>query len=85
MRTPLNTIVLGIKMLYGLLASGDSETTTSCVQDIEQSVQIALDGVNDMLTHDKIQSNNLMLEKIFLKPWEFFKEAVSPMMIQVRF
>ena len=83
-RTPLNTISLGLRLLSRHIKSKSYQLSLTCVKEIELSTQIALDVVNDMLICDKIQSQNLVLEKVFVKPLEFCRDAVKPMLIQVR-
>ena len=55
------------------------------LKDIQSSVEIALGILNEMLTYDKLQSNILQLEKLFVPPVPFFLETIEPMVVQVSF
>jgi signal transduction histidine kinase len=53
------------------------ETTTL----INESCNVALETLNDMLTFDKIDENKLVVELEDLNPWKFIQETAKPFKI----
>ena len=87
MRTPLNTVFLGLNILLKQFQILNLETDHICCQtikDVQSSCEIALDVLNDMLLYDKIDTGLLSLELIYASPWMVVKHSVEPYFIQVR-
>ena len=84
LRTPLNTVSLGLVLLTKR-APAEDDMFRDNLKDIQSSVEIALGILNEMLTYDKLQSNILQLEKLFVPPVPFFLETIEPMVVQVSF
>ena len=92
MRTPLNTVILGLDYLHRELSSETSLTDKtesnkallSIVRDLKQSSTNSVEVLNELLLYDKIEDNALTLElsNIAIKP--FLDEIFSSFSIQVR-
>ena len=87
MRTPLNTVVMGINLLIKKFENTLYLPKTSiCYEiayDIRSSCIAAVDILNDMLLFDKIESGHLALELAVVSPWSFIKETVQTFFVQV--
>lgn len=85
LRTPLNTVSLGLKCLKReLQVIQRHESFLETIDDIQKSVDISVDKLNQMLIHDKVGSGILHLERKHMDPWPFLKRCISPFLIQAR-
>jgi len=83
-RTPLNTVFLGLKLLRDEIKSNYSTThQLETLDEIQQSCDISLNILNDMLSFEKIESGRLVLEEEELNPKALLEETVAPFSIQV--
>jgi two-component system, sensor histidine kinase len=84
MRTPLNTVSMGLQVLDKKLIAGDDvPDTRSVVADIKLSCDNTVNILNDLLTCDKIESGILALEMSKLSPKLFLEEVCQPFYLQV--
>jgi len=66
MRTPLNTVMMGLQHLFEDVAKDDSGECLGRIEilkDIKESCEIAVKTLNNMLVYDNIESGNLVLKK----------------------
>ena len=89
MRTPLNTVCVGLNVLTKQLQNAfNIATDHSCfvtLKDVQSSCEIAVSVLNDMLLYDKIESGLMSLELAIISPWSLIKQSVELFYIQVRF
>lgn len=82
-RTPLNTAIMGLQVLEEDLESAIREDQET-VQDIKDSCNVAVNVLNELLTFDKLESGNLLLEKSTVNAMSLIKKTVKPFHIQAR-
>ena len=87
MRTPLNTVVMGVSLLIkkfeNTLRIPKTNICYEIAYDIKSSCVAAVDILNDMLLFDQIESGHLALELAIVPPWSFIEKAVHPFFVQV--
>ena len=84
-RTPLNVVILGLKVLVRLLDSGaHRDECMRTINEIAFSSSEAVNILNDMLLYDKIESNVMKLELEDLEIWDLVVETTTPFRLQVR-
>ena len=81
-RTPLNTVIMGLQVLADDLESADQDTLTS-LQDVRTSCDIAVNVLNELLMFDKLEGGTLMLEKTKANAMELITKTITPFQIQV--
>ena len=86
LRTPLNTVFLGLKLLHEEMKSKlDNKESLITIEDIQQSVQVALGILNELLLFDKVESGILHLDKEkILSIFDYIQDVISPFRVQVR-
>ena len=87
MRTPLNTVLLGLsyvqKQLAKVFGKNSNHECCTAIKETQVSCEIAVDILNDMLLYDKIEGGLLKLELKSISPWLFFRNSIKPFFIQV--
>ena len=87
MRTPLNTVFLGLNVLIKQLQKyfhiGTDHICYLTAKDIQTSCEITIGILNDMLLFDKIESGLLALELKSISPWSLIKRSIQTFFIQV--
>ena len=87
MRTPLNTVLLGLsyvqKQLVKSLGVSTDHECYSAIKETQLSCEIAVNILNDMLLYDKVEDGLLKLELKRISPWLFFEDSIKPFFIQV--
>eukprot|EP01036_Dinobryon_divergens_P037914 gene37914-49691_t len=87
MRTPLNTVVIGLKLLKKEIEDGHDTRKVSYCENIDEmmvSADTALCILNDMLTYDKLQTDPLRLQLQLVSPWPIISDTIASMKIQAR-
>ena len=84
-RTPLNTVFLGLRLLHDELQSVDSPDCLQMVKDTQESCQVAIGILSEMLMFDKMESGLLVLEKEIISPVHFIKGIMSAFRTQVEY
>lgn len=82
-RTPLNTVVMGLRLLNDELQSTGSSECLQMVKDTQESCEVAVGILSEMLMFDKAESGLLVLEKEIISPVNFIQSVISPFAIQV--
>ena len=82
-RTPMNTIFLGLKLLQKEIHNYSSDVLLDVIKDLKSSATTALFTLNDMLAFDKILRNSLEVEVEKVRPWPLLREVIAPMLVQV--
>ena len=83
MRTPLNTVFMGIKLLQDdFILNNESQERLDVVSDIKASCDITLSTLNELLTFDKLESGMLKLELNHIPIWDFLVNTVKPFDVQ---
>ncbi len=86
-RTPLNTVVLGIQLLSdkinGLDPNAIGSDLKDIVRDIGYSSKASIEILNDLLLFDKIEEGNLILNCQYCCVKECMLEWIRPFDIQV--
>ena len=80
-RTPLNTVVLGLKLLRDNITSIPESSHILC--DVQSSCETALEILNGFLDYEKLDSKLMKLELKKLQVWPFIRDAVQPFLVQV--
>ena len=85
LRTPLNTVFLGLKLLHEeMKARRNNKESLTTIEDIQQSVQVALGILNELLLFDKVESGILHLDKERIYSFfEYIHDVISPFRVQV--
>jgi len=86
-RTPLNTVYMGLKLVVDELSTTsqtfDADCCLSTMRDTQESCQVAISILNDMLMFDAVKCGFLKLDKHFIFPVPFVQDIVAPFEIQV--
>jgi len=82
-RTPLNTAFMGLRLLHEELQSLGNVDCLQMVKDTQESCEVAIGILSEMLMFDKAESGLLVLEKEILSPVQFIKGIVSAFRTQV--
>ena len=87
LRTPLNTAFLGLKLLTNELKISNSPRDvdrydTLC--DVNMSCMAAVDILNDLLCHEKLESGILELHKEHITVVPFLNDCISMFSVQAR-
>ena len=88
MRTPMNTVSMGLQLLRKKLEVAVRDRTQraealSVIEDVELSVANAIEVLNDILTCDKIEKGILTLDKATHVPRQLVEQTCQPFYIQV--
>ena len=80
-RTPLNCAYIGLECLSdSILNSHNSNNSNNMnknkesIEDIKQSLQDAIQVLNDLLLFDKLESGTLNMENMYMHPMKILKE-----------
>jgi hypothetical protein len=74
---------MGLRLLNEELQSEGSMECLQMVKDTQESCQVAIGILSEMLMFDKAESGLLVLEKEILPPVEFIRGIISPFTVQV--
>ena len=76
---------MGLKLLQRELSSNhmSAQEKLQIVRDIQGSVDISIDILNDLLNYEKLDAGIMKLEVSLLSAWSFVKDSVTPFSIQV--
>jgi len=88
MRTPLNTVMMGLQHLKEEIRKpgGDRiHKLEEVVEEIQESCDIALRTLNDMLLHDKIEAGSLALESENVRVVPLVQDVVRELQLQVKY
>jgi len=83
MRTPLNTVFIGLKLLQEHFVRTNDVPNLDIVKDIRYSCDKAISTLNEVLILDKLETGKLVLEAEYISPYEFILEVLNPFHIQV--
>ena len=83
LRTPLNTIFVGLKVILDDFNRGRTDKFESTVLDMQTSTDLTISILNDLLTSDKIIIKSLLLDVQEIEPWLFVQETLCPMLLEV--
>ena len=91
-RTPLSIVAMGLDMLQKTFGNEDDKVfdidsskhdLCTTLQDIQLSVSMAVEILDDLLTVDKIEGGYLVLDKQPLSPHDLLLNAVQPFFLHV--
>ena len=84
MRTPLNTVVLGLKLLKDdFIQHGDTQERIEIINDLTTSCEVTLTTLNELLLLDKLESGMIRLESSIINVWQFVINTIKPFKQQV--
>ena len=83
MRTPLNTVYLGLRLLQEDFVRTNDKTRLETVNDIRESCDKAIITLNEVLMIDKLESGKLVLEAEIFSPQLFMLDVINPFYLQV--
>jgi len=83
MRTPLNTVYLGLRLLQEDFVRTNDKTRLETVTDIRESCDKAIITLNEVLMIDKLESGKLVLEAEIFSPQLFMLDVINPFYLQV--
>jgi signal transduction histidine kinase len=85
-RTPLNTVKMGLELLYRELkdVNGLSPELFQVISDSMQASEDAIGVVSEFLLFDKLCTRSLLLEFTNLDAVEFLKQTIQPFDVQVK-
>jgi signal transduction histidine kinase len=88
-RTPLNTVAMGIQYLRGILRDDvpihrqvGVEDICSLLGVVDESCNVAIGTLNDILTYDKLQDGDMVTEKESVPALTLIREALHPFLVQ---
>ena len=87
MRSPLNTVTIGLDLLKKDLRTSNSPKKTQMVEtlaDMKNQCDAAIEILNDLLNYEKLDSGIMTLDKAQVQAWSLLTESVQPFFIQVR-
>ena len=85
-RNPLNTVAMGLKYLETQFFCEDTEKKADCAEtlnDCKASCDEAVEILNQLLLHEKIESNLLVLEKDYTAIKDFLNSNIKPYLHRV--
>ena len=82
-RTPLNTVIMGLQVLYDELTKHKELGILDIVNDIRISSDIALNTLNEFLMIDKLGEGTLLIEKTYFPVNELIDECIQQFQVQV--
>jgi len=82
-RTPLNTVSMGIQLAKEELRKGeDPDAILDILEDVHSSSDTAVEILNGLLTFDKIDSGNMVLDVEPVAVYEFVSENIRAATVQ---
>lgn len=87
MRTPMNTIMLGLRLMTEALNASSVAKDDECykvMKDIRLSCELALNKLNNILDHDKLEQGIYQIETEVVPASDFLINAIAPFYIQAR-
>jgi signal transduction histidine kinase len=88
MRTPMNTVVVGIRLLTESLARKGIPLNDDCfeiITDIRTSCDNALRRLNDILSYDKLKQGIYLIEKERITAAELITTSVASFFLLVNY
>ena len=83
-RTPLNIVKAGLHVLAEDIEQGiDKSELIETSKDIDSSLDIAIDMLSEILTHEKLESKNMSLDLSSFPVKIFIRETLRPFYLQV--
>lgn len=87
-RTPLNTISMGIQYVRRALgevseSNLDISELNDMLNDVSESCNIAIEILNSILTYDKLECGDLVLNTETIKAFNLIRDSLHPFEIQV--
>jgi len=82
----MNILVIGLNLLRKEIQEsriGDGAEILEIIQDLQESAEVTLELVSDILTQDKIEEGILKLEPSPVSVWSLVTSSVKPFSIQV--
>ena len=83
MRTPLNTVISGLNVMREEMVANGHSQYISDLDDIKASTIVSVEMLNQMLTSDKIQHGNLVLDKSLIRLRRLLDGTLAPFRMQV--
>ena len=83
LRTPMNTISLGLKLLQRELEDADQAHLVGGIEEMAVALDSALCVLNDMATYDNSSQSPLRLQVKYINPVPVIRGAVSQFEVQV--
>ena len=85
-RTPLNTVLMGLHLLKKELNRVGSleEDIIPIISDIEISCEIAIQQLSSLLDYEKLESGIMTLDRKELLAWPVIRDTIGPFHVQVR-
>ena len=87
MRTPLNTVSIGMDVLLKDLKASSApnkKRMVDTVVDMKNQTDAAIEILSDLLNYEKLDSGIMTLDKAHLQAWSLLTGSVQPFYIQVR-
>jgi signal transduction histidine kinase len=89
-RTPLNTVAMGIHYLRGMLSDGPDQQrqvglddVCTILGDVDESCNVAIGTLNDILAYDKLQDDDMVMDKESVSTLSLIRDALHPFLVQV--
>jgi signal transduction histidine kinase len=84
-RTPLSVSMLGLDLIAEeVKALGAGESDMSSISDCQDSINIAVSILNDLLSYEKLESGILELQQEYVAMTGFIKKCLKPFNLQAR-
>jgi signal transduction histidine kinase len=83
LRTPLSTVFLGLQIARSELDRTGQSELVETIADAQQSCQVTIGILNDMLLYDRIVNGHMVLEKRKLDPADIITKTLRPFRLQV--
>ena len=83
-RTPLNAACLGLEVVREELTKHGASFLLETIECVRMSCESAVDLVSDVLTHDKMEDDKLVVERAPLSVWTMVKRSVKPFTLQAK-
>ena len=87
MRSPLNTVTIGLDLLQKDIKTSNSPNKRrmqDTLFDIKNQTEVVIEILNDLLNYEKLDSGLMTLEKAKIQAWSLLTDSVQPFHIQVR-
>ena len=83
-RTPLNAVSMGLQFLKeDMVARKESEERMETIEEVQHSLSVSLEVLNDLLLYDKLEGGHLQLEFAEIPAYSFTKKTLKPFYLQV--
>eukprot|EP01036_Dinobryon_divergens_P038413 gene38413-50437_t len=83
MRTPLNTVFMGLDILKDeLQRQACKQESMDLLQEIKSSCKSSLTILDELLDYDKLDAGILGLDRTLVCAWDLLQECLDPFIIQ---